>query len=58
MTTSRLGNVYVLDAKTSEMLDIIAGVRPYAHLEYGSGFMIFDTHCKLVFHRGFCTTLL
>ncbi|CDZ97311.1 F-box domain [Phaffia rhodozyma] len=44
MTTSRLGNIYAMDSRTSEILEVIVGVREYAHLEYDKGFMIFDTH--------------
>lgn len=38
-----IGGVTVTDTKTSDALFEIRGVRPFAHLEFARGFVIFDT---------------
>jgi hypothetical protein len=38
-----LGGITVTDCDTSKPLFQIRGVRPFAHLEFAKGFVVFDT---------------
>jgi hypothetical protein len=39
----QLGGITVTDCNTSQALFEIGGVRPFAHLEFAKGFVVFDT---------------